>query len=409
MEQRAALRDKQGRGLMKRIHRGPSVIAAAVAVTLSVCAATAVAGPIQRAQAKRIHDRIAGVPPSAAVLDQMEALIVANPSGGAVEAARVAMQAPSFYTTVLKNWVTPWTNRDQTAFAPLNDYTATVIGMVRDDVDFREVLSGDILYVGGAGLPAYSPANNSLYQQMEDDDSDLSRNTVLVRDTQSAHTGVPAAATAGVMTSRAAAQAFFVAGTNRAMFRFTLMNHMCKDLEQVHDVHLPPDRIRQDVSRSPGGDSRLFLNGCIGCHNGMDPLAQAFAYYNFNETTGRIEYTDGAVQAKYLINMDNFKPGYVTRSDGWNNYWRQGANTVLGWSNQLQGSGSGAKSMGQELANSDQFARCQVEKVFRTVCLRPPVNGADRAEVSRIIGVFRNGGYRVKDVFAETAAVCKGN
>jgi hypothetical protein len=379
-----------------------------VAVTLSVCAATAVAGPVQRAQAKRIHDRIAGVPPSAAVLDQMEALIVANPSTGAVEAARIAMQSPSFYTTVLKNWVTPWTNRDQTAFAPLNDYTATVIGMVRDDVDFREVLSGDILYVGGAGLPAYSPANNNLYQQMEDDDADLSRNTVLVRDTQSAHTGLPAAATAGVMTSRAAAQAFFVAGTNRAMFRFTLMNHMCKDLEQVHDVHLPPDRIRQDVSRSPGGDSRLFLNGCIGCHNGMDPLAQAFAYYNFNETTGRIEYTDGTVQPKYLINMDNFKPGYVTRSDGWNNYWRQGANTVLGWSNQLQGSGSGAKSMGQELANSDQFARCQVEKVFRTVCLRPPVNGADRAEVSRIIGVFRNGGYRVKDVFAETAAVCKG-
>ncbi len=395
---------------MKRIHRGPSVIAAAVAVTLSVCTATmAVAGPAQRAQAKRIHDRIAGVPPSAAVLDQMEALIVANPSAGAVEAARVAMQAPSFYTTVLKNWVTPWTNRDQTAFAPLNDYTATVIGMVRDDVDFREVLSGDILYVGGSGLPAYSPANNNLYQQMEDDDADLSRNTVLVRDTQSAHTGVPAAATAGVMTSRAAAQAFFVAGTNRAMFRFTLMNHMCKDLEQVHDVHLPPDRIRQDVSRSPGGDSRQFLNGCIGCHNGMDPLAQAFAYYNFNETTGRIEYTDGTVQPKYLINMDNFKPGYVTRSDGWTNYWRQGANTVLGWSNQLQGSGSGAKTMGQELANSDQFARCQVEKVFRTVCLRPPVNGADRAEVSRIIGVFRNGGYKVKDVFAETAAVCKGN
>jgi hypothetical protein len=395
---------------MKRFHNGQSVFAAALVVTLSVCAATtALAGPVQRAQAKRIHDRIAGVPPSAAVLDQMEALIVANASTGPVEAARIAMQAPSFYTTVLKNWVTPWTNRDQTAFAPLNDYTATVIGMVRDDVDFREVLSGDILYVGGSGLPGYSPANNNLYQQMEDDDADLSRTNVLVRDTQSAHTGVPAAATAGVITTRAAAQAFFIAGTNRAMFRFTLMNHMCKDLEQVHDVHLPNDRIRQDVSRSPGGDSRLFLNGCIGCHNGMDPLAQAFAYYNFNETSGRIEYTDGVVQPKYLINMDNFKPGYVTRNDGWNNYWRQGANTVLGFSSQLPGSGSGAKSMGQELANSDQFARCQVEKVFRTVCLRPPVNDSDRTQVDRIIGVFRNGGYKVKDVFAETAAVCKGN
>jgi hypothetical protein len=106
--------------------------------------------------------------------------------------------------------------------------------------------------------------------------------------------------------------------------------------------------------------------------------------------------------------MDNFKPGYVTPNDGWDNYWREGANTVLGWSSQLPGSGTGAKSMGQELANSDQFARCQVEKVFRTVCLRPPVNGSDRSEVNRIIGVFRNGGYRVKDVFAETAAHCKG-
>ena len=39
---------------------------------------------------------------------------------------------------------------------------------------------------------------------------------------QSQIMGIPAGATAGVMTSRAASEAFFVAGTNRAMFRFTL-------------------------------------------------------------------------------------------------------------------------------------------------------------------------------------------
>jgi hypothetical protein len=381
---------------------GGSRAAVAAALALSLCV-TGLVHAGTRDQAKRIHDRIAGVPPSAAVLDQMSTLVA---SGDAAGAARVAMQSKTFYTTTLKNWITPWTNRDQTVFAPLNDYTATVIGMIRDDVDYREVLSGDILYIGGGGLPAYSPANNSLYEQLEDEDRDLSSAAVLVRSTQSAHTGIPAAATAGVMTTRAAAQAFFIAGTNRAMFRFTLMSQMCKDMEQVQDVHLAPDRIRQDVSRSPGGDSRIFLNSCIGCHSGMDPLAQAFAYYTFNETTGRIEYTDGKVQAKYLINQDNFKPGYVTPNDGWNNYWRQGANTVLGWS-ASGGSGTGAKSMGGELANSTQFARCQVEKVFRTVCLRPPVNAADRGKVNDIISVFRNG-YRVKDVFAETAAYCKG-
>ena len=53
------------------------------------------------------------------------------------------------------------------------------------------------------------------------------------------------------------------------------------------DTTRPPDRIRQDVARSPGGDSRLFLNNCVGCHSGMDPMAQAFAYYNFNGIAGR--------------------------------------------------------------------------------------------------------------------------
>jgi hypothetical protein len=65
--------------------------------------------------------------------------------------------------------------------------------------------------------------------------------------------------------------------------------------------------------------------------------------------------------------------------------------------------------MGTELAHSDQFARCAVEKVFKTVCLHPAANATDRNKVNDIINVFRGGGYKLKDVFAETAAYCKGN
>jgi hypothetical protein len=379
------------------------VALAALGVAAVLGSATAQADA--RTQAKRLHDRIAGAPPSAATLTQMASLIT---SGDAAGAARIAMQAPTFYNVTLKNFVTPWTNRDQTVFAPLNDYTATVIGMVRDDVPFNTVLSGDILYVGGAGLPAYSNTDNNLYQQLEDQDLNLGSPSVLVQTTQSSATGLPAGATAGVMTTRAASQAFFIAGTNRAMFRFTLMNHLCKDLEQVHDTTLPPDRIRQDVSRSPGGDSRIFLNGCIGCHSGMDPLAQAFAYYNWDATAGKLVYTAGQVQPKYLQNSDNFKPGYVTKDDGWSNYWRKGANKLLGWNSQMAGSGSGAKSMGQELAGSDQFAHCQVEKVFKAVCLRPPVNQPDRDTVDQITAAFKTNGYKLKDVFASAAVYCMG-
>src|SRR5690606_20508867 len=135
--------------------------------------------------------------------------------------------------------------------------------------------------VGRGVTPAYSPVNNDHYVALETDNADL--RVVLEARSQSSLTGIPPHATAGVITSRAASEAFFIAGTNRAMFRFTMLNHLCRDLEQLLDTRLPPDRIRQDVSRSPGGDSSVFLNNCVGCHNGMDPMAQAFAYYNFDE------------------------------------------------------------------------------------------------------------------------------
>ena len=54
---------------------------ALVGVLLAGLATTAAAGP--REQAKRMHDRLTGVPPTAAVLDQMEALIGAGNQSGA--------------------------------------------------------------------------------------------------------------------------------------------------------------------------------------------------------------------------------------------------------------------------------------------------------------------------------------
>ena len=369
-----------------------------------------------RDQAKRIHDRIAGVPPTEAVLDQMEAMVAANNPLGA---ALIATQNPSFYNVTLKNMAVPWTNRDQSVFAPLNDYVATFIGMVRDDIAFNTALSADLTYTVNGATPAASASSNAHYENAETNNLNLF--TALTPTTQSSVQGIPAAATAGFLTSRAASEAFFIDGTNRAMFRFTMMNHMCRDMEQVHDTSLPPDRIRQDVSRSPGGDSRIFLNNCIGCHSGMDPFAQAFAYYDFDNGTAeapgtmRLVYNATAPHSKYFNNNTNFAPGFITPDDAWENRWRKGQNSLLGWG-ATPGRGNGAKSMGEELANSDAFAACQVEKVFKTVCFRAPGAVAtpskvaeDRAKVAQLTGNFKANGYRLKQVFAETAAYCAGD
>jgi hypothetical protein len=392
-------------------------------VLANLSGSTATAGDTERNQAKRIHDRIAGVPPTPTVLDAMEADIITN---GAKSAAYIAMDNSSFYDVTLKNLAAPWTNEAMSSFVPLNDYIATVIGLVRDDSDFRTLLYDDVLYVGDSnlGLSEYSNSDNNHYEELEAGGYSLKDN--LTRASQSSLNLIPSSATAGVMTSRAAAKAFMFDGTNRALFRFTVLNHLCNDMEQLNDTSLPPDRIRQDVSRSPGGDSRIFLNSCMGCHNAMDPLTQSFAYYDYEydvtndpegdagqmvfNLEGAIDPDSGSrVQGKYLINANNFEYGYVTPNDNWTNYWRSGRNQLLEWDTELSGSGSGAKSMAQELAHSEAFAECQVTKVFKNVCLRSPVDSTDRTQISTMVTSFKGSNYQLKQVFADSADYCKGD
>jgi hypothetical protein len=372
------------------------------------------AGPAEQQRANYIHERLTGLIPSNAVLQQMELEISGTDTPingvfdlvtGAQGAALVAMDNDAFYNATLKNWVAPWTNRDQDAFVPLNDYTATVIGLIRDESDFREVLFDDVVYTSNAlGLPAYAANNNEHFETAEA--LDVSLKDTLTRGPQIV---VPTEAAAGVMTTRAAAEAFFIDGTNRAMFRFTFLNYMCRDLEQVQDNTSIPDRIRQDVSRSPGGDSRVFLNNCVSCHSGMDPMAQSFAYYDFDNDAETIVYNNGVVDEKYHINATTFPFGFVTPDDKWDNYWRDGPNSVLGWGTGTgftgTGSGNGAKSMGAELANSEAFAQCQVEKVFKNVCLREPINSDDLTQLGVMTTAFK-GSYNLKNVFAATASYC---
>lgn len=371
---------------------------------IMLSASQVMAGPDERA--KRMHDRLTGVVGETTKLTDMSTAIAA---GDPIAAAYLAMDHPAFYGVTLKNLYTPATNRDFDVFADFNDYTATVIGMIRDDIAFDTVLSADIVYIGanGLGLPAYSMTSNDHYRQIESQGLDL--RTTLVSALQTDQTDLPPNAIAGVLSTRAAAESFFVAGTNRAMLRFTLVNYLCRDLEQVMDVSRSPGRIRQDVSRSPGGDSRIFLNNCVGCHSGMDPLAQAFAYYEYDTTAGRVVYTDGQVQGKYHINNENFSPGFVTPDDKWDNYWREGPNANLGWSTSLPGTGNGAASLGRELAGTEVFAQCQAGKVFETVCLREPANDSDRVQVSAMVNSLQTGGFRMKQAFAEAAAFCMGD
>jgi hypothetical protein len=97
---------------------------------ITVCS-QAIAGPRERAW--KLHNRLAGVPPKSDVLDDMAADIS---SGNPEAAAQTAMNNPGFYNITLKNWIKPWSNRDQSSRVPMNDYVATILGVIKDDTPF---------------------------------------------------------------------------------------------------------------------------------------------------------------------------------------------------------------------------------------------------------------------------------
>ena len=455
----------------------PAKTAIAVSLALGISLGlqnSADAGP--REQAYRIYSRLTGTPPSNSMLATMTACISGDTatcttgggdtsvsSDGKVVAAYLAMKDPAnpnFLNIKVKNMVMPWTNKDQTVFAPLNDSAATLIGLIRDGDDFRKALYADVIYIGDpakmpGSIPAYSASNDNHYIQIEHKNLDL--RDVLKPVSQTNVDGshqLPAEAIAGVLTTRATARAFFYAGTNRAMFRFTMLNYLCNDLEQIKDVTRTPDRVRQDPSRSPGGDSSIFLNNCVGCHAGMDGMDGAFAYYNW----GPVEFDDSLdpdsqsmtylssnypgytlsgkqfgptrVVPKFRQNFNSFPFGYYTTDNSWINYWRVGPNARLGWG---WGDGSGntpphtvsynppksnpypsepgnsamgsAAQLGYELANTRAFARCQVLKVYRHVCLNDP----SESTLETITGDFKTHNFNMLTAFSEAAADCSGN
>ena len=138
-------------------------------------------------------------------------------------------------------------------------------------------------------------------------------------------------------------------------------------------------------------------------------MAGGFAYYDFDEDQQRLVYTDGVVQAKYLRDAGTFPFGYETTDDSWINYWRTGPNEYIGWNSAGGGSGSGAKSLGMEIAQTRQFAMCQVKNVFEQVCYRSPNGPADEQTVENIATVFEANQRSMKRIYAEVGAYCMGD
>jgi hypothetical protein len=354
------------------------------------------ADPVEQ-YVRKVFERITGTPilqndPRLARMKQMMT------NGQFEEAARIATADFYFYQSTLKNLSAPMSDREKSAFTPLNDFQAMFIGITRDDLDARLLLSGDFRYeiAPGTGIPPFSISNNDHYRQAEDMGLGLKDNLMQVSPQYSGVAGFERYNdAAGVLTLRTWVSEH-VGDTNRRAVEFALQEFLCVTKYQWMDRGLNDFRVRRDINRNHGGNPATYQNECRSCHAILDGLSGAFAKMDF--VNGTFKYYFNRVAPLMNKNADMYPEGYKTVDDSWINQAIFNHNTALGFRGPLEG--YGVKTFGTMLGNSKAFGQCMAKRIFKEVCrtTEPTQDYFEQMGQS-----FESGGYKLRSLFASIA------
>ena len=367
----------------------------AVATVSSVFAAVNLEDPSAR-YAQRLFQRVVGAPirVDTPLFERITRLVAEKKYEAA---ALAAMTDPRFYAVRVRNFSAPIGTLDGNPQDGFNDLQAMFIGVIRDDIDARQLLTGDFRYEGYSdlGLPVVSKSDNAHFAQFEARRLDYFRNLTRVpeqwKDIEEA---------AGVLTSRTWASVFFKAGTNRRAVQYTFQSFLCTPIDIWKDRGRPDLFVGRDVERTPGGNAATYQNHCRNCHGQMDGMRGAFGRFDFKDNAitwmGRTE-----IAAKMNQNSEKYPEGYVMVDDAWVNYATEHHNTVFGWRGPLEG--HGVNAFGRMISESKGFSSCMARRVFSEVCNRPPTD-PEQMMIQSLADRFEAGGYKFKSLFAAVAA-----
>ncbi len=369
-----------------------------------------------KAQVAFVYKRLAGVPALAKDVDAWGAGLVAAPDKNAYlydVVAKAATDNDKFYSVTVLDFAQLESNKER-ALADgtnvLSDLTATVIGLTRDEKDYRASLSEDVLYIPTG--TTYAAGSNAIYETLYTNvKNGAPLGTALTATTQTGATGLPIQA--GIFTLRGFGSVYYEAGTNRGPFRFASINYLCNDMENFSDVSRADIHVRRDVDRSPGGDSTKYKTECVGCHAGMDPFTKAFAYLDFVPAAAAngaspILYTGAAtpptIPLKMNRNSDVFPDGEEVKNDSWENLWVAGVNSGKGWAAGKE-KGTGIKAFGEAFAGTTMFPTCMAQRVYKTVCLKEGTLASDTDAIKSLAAEFSKT-FNMKELFKDTAVLC---
>jgi hypothetical protein len=346
-------------------------------------------------QAVQLFKRLTGtaIQPSDPRLAKMAASIK---NGDPLSAAAVATDDDHFYGDVARSFAAVMATRSETPLAPLDDFQATIIGAIRDDLDARTLLTGNYLYKANdsLGISAYDPSSNDHYTDFEAGHYSLKANLVKL---EPQHTDITEHA--GLITTRGWAAAHFIAGTNRRAVEYIFREFLCTPIQTWKDPGMPDYHVRRDVDRQPGGNPTTYETTCRSCHALMDGMGGAYARFDFVDD--RLVYMgpDG-LASKMNKNSNVYPDGFRTMNDSWINMATQHHNTSFGWRGPTEGKGLNA--FATMISSAQKFSSCMTTRVFHEVCRRDPDPSEDPM-IQALAAQFEAGGYKLRSLFQQVA------
>jgi len=316
-------------------------------------------------------------------------------AGQALQAVQLIESDPNFLSVRVRAFAIPFIDSQHQAADTLNDLQALIIGLTRDGLDARLLLTGDIRYSGykSLGLPPVSRSDNDHYAAFENQGLDFNSDLERVNKQWDDQDYV-----AGALTTQAWAAAYYKAGTNRLGVKFSLDEFLCTPIDTWKIAGIPDGFIRRDVDRAKGGDPESFQNTCKNCHSAMDAMGGAFAKLDYTDN-GFVYQADGVVD-KMNKNAFFYPAGFVSTDDSWVNLLADHPTADFGWRDEFQG--TGLPELAKTLADSQAFSRCMVQKVFAAVC-GTVVQSADGANFQPLADQFEKDSYNLKNLFANVA------
>jgi len=367
------------------------------------------------------------------------------------EAAELATKDPyyghQFYNITVKEFATPMSTREENLGASLNDFVATIIGVTRDGIDARKLLTDNIVYAANsskAGVPNNiirdRLTSNRHYEALEQGRFNLA--DVLEKTTQKIFNGsvaVDPVETAGLLTTRAYMAAHAVAGTNRRPVEYAFRAFLCTPIEKLANSSGSDSMIGRDIDRFPGGSHTKFTQNCRACHTRLDPLRGAFSYFTFSNNQVKHSFLNNRLPAN--ANNEDMSSGmktgvrnadpaltqlsdkknldYVVTKMNHNDHVFPGGRIVIDnsyintssqdlWGQQYFGwrgatTGNGVQQFGTMIAQSEQFSRCMTQRVFETICKRQPAS-SENNYIQNIAKEFETKNYKLDYLFKRVAS-----